>query len=103
MLDISYMSDWYGQLGEASVIVSRNTVESRANSIIKSIERSDAKLSQNSLHLRPEFFNRIQIRTVWRQIKDFRSSTMQQFTHRLDMVGPEIVHYHDIPWAESRN
>ncbi len=28
---------------------------------------------------------------------------MQQFTYRLDMVGPEVVHYHDVPWSESRN
>ena len=50
------------------------------NCIIKGIGRTDAKLSQRSLHFRPELFNRIQIRTVWRQIKDLCSSTMQQFT-----------------------
>ena len=77
--------------------------KSKVNCIIKGIGRTDAKLSQNSLHFRPELFNRIQIRTVWRQIKDLCSSTMQKFTHRLDMMGPEIVHYHDIPWMESRD
>ena len=77
--------------------------KSKVICIIKGIGRTDAKLSQNSLHFRPELFNRIQIRTVWRQIKDLCSSTTQQFTHRLDMVGPEIVHYHNIPWMESRD
>ena len=46
-------------------------------------------------------FNWIQVRTVWRQIKDICSSVMQQIIYRLDMVGPEIVHYHDIPWTEG--
>jgi len=27
-------------------------------------------------------------------------SAMQQFIHRLDMVNPEIVHYHYITWYE---
>ena len=44
--------------------------KSKVICIIKGIGRTDAKLSQNSLHFRPELFNRIQIRTVWRQIKD---------------------------------
>ncbi len=83
--------------------MSRDAAKGRANSRIKRIRRTYPKLSQNSLHLRPKPFNGIQVRAVRRQIKGLRSSITEQLTYRLDMVSPEVVHYHNIAWPEGGN
>ena len=82
--------------------MSGDAAKGRANSRIERIRRTYPKLSQNSLHLRPKLFKGIQVRAVRRQIKGLRSGITKQLTYRLDMVSPEVVHYHNIAWPQGK-
>ena len=45
----------------------------------------------------------VTVRAVRRQIKGLRSGITEQLTYRLDMVSPEVVHYHNIAGPEGGN
>ena len=87
----------------SNTIMSRNAAKGKANSRIKRSGGTDPKFSQNSFHLRPKLFNRIQIWAVRRQIKGFCSGSSKQIAYRLDMVRSEIVHDHNITRSEGGN
>lgn len=76
-------------------------VKGKADCGIQRVGGADPKFPQNSFYLGPKLFNGIQVRTVRRQIQDLCSSAVEQLTYRLDMMRPEIIHDHDIVWAES--
>ena len=44
----------------------------------------------------------VTVRAVRRQIKGLRSGITKQLTYRLDMVSPEVVHYHNIAWPQGK-
>ena len=80
-----------------------DTTKGKLNSSIKRIGRPGPKLSQSGFYLRPKFFNRVQVRAAHRWIKGLRSGITGHLAHRLDVVSPEIVHYHNIAWQEGGN
>ena len=77
----------------AGTIRDSNSVESILNRIWKSIQRPRLEFTKESLHLRPELFNRIQIRTIWWKINVSNLRAVQQIFYCLCMVRLHIIHY----------
>ena len=68
-------------------------VKSILNRIWKSIQRPRLEFTKESLHLRPKFFNGIQIRTIRWKIDVSNLRAVQQIFYCLCMVRLHIIHY----------
>ena len=77
----------------AGTIRDSNSVESILNRIWKGIQRPRLEFTKESLHLRPKFFNGIQIRTIRWKIDVSNLRAVQQFFYCLCMVRLHIIHY----------
>ena len=76
----------------AGTIRDSNSVESILNRIWKGIQRPRLEFTKESLHLRPKFFNRIQIRTIRWKIDVSNPRAVQQIFYCLCMVRLHIIH-----------
>ena len=63
-----------------------NRPKGTLNRIWKVLQGSGFEFAQKSLHLRPEFFNGIQVRTIRRKKKVSNAGTLQQLRYRFGMV-----------------
>lgn len=63
--------------------------------IRKSIQSPHLEFKQESLHLRPELFNGIQVRTIRWKVNVSNSRTVQQIFYCLCMVRLHIIHHKD--------
>lgn len=73
-----------------------NTGNSSLNRIRKEINAANFSTAKNSLGLRLHFLNRVQVRTVGRQIEQFHILAFQGLPNSLYMMGTHIVHYNNI-------
>ena len=79
----------------AGTIRDSNSVESILNRIWKSIQRPRLEFTKERLHLRPELFNGIQIRTIRWKIDVSNLRAVQQIFYCLCMVRLHIIHHED--------
>ena len=64
---------------------------------------SAANFPQNRLHLRPHHLNRVQIRTVWRQIEWNHTRRTQCLFYTCDVVRPHVIHDYNVAPIKRRN
>ena len=79
-----------------------NISESLSDSIRKELQTANFPSAKNGFHLRPHFFNRVEIRAVGREIQPFHTLFCQNFPDRLYTMGAHIIHYYDIARTKSR-
>ena len=71
----------------ARAVRRRNCLKSTLYRVRKSIQGPCLEFTKESLHLRPELFNRIQIRTIRWKIDVSNTGAVQQISHCLCMVN----------------
>ena len=71
--------------------------------IRKEFKASNFPSAQKRLDLRPHFFNRVDIRTVSRQIERLHTRCLQSFLDSFHMVRTQIVHHDDVARTKSWN
>ena len=80
----------------------RNTSESLLDGIRENIQVANLPSAEDGFHLRPHFFNRVEIRAVGRKIQPFYTLFCPNFPDCLYTMGAHIVHYYDIARTKSR-
>ena len=80
----------------------RNTNKSLSDGTRKEFQAANLPSTKNGFHLRPHFFNGVEIRAVGRKIQPFHTLSCQNFPGCLYTMGAHIVHYYDIDRTKSR-
>jgi hypothetical protein len=88
---------------EASSLVGRNPIEGFAEGVPEVFDRSQASAPELVLHLREGEFDRIQIRTVRRQIQHARVTLGERFGNATDLVRLQIVQNEDVARPQARS
>jgi hypothetical protein len=58
--------------------------------------------AQQGLELGEDLLDRVEIRTVGRQVDEACALRLDGLAHTGDLVRLEVVHHHDIAWAQGR-
>lgn len=81
----------------------RNGGKSERDSSIQSRKGTSLDFTQNRFEFGPEHFNRVEIRTVRRQIQHGSTGGFNGFPHAGNLVSREIVHYNNVSFPKMRN
>jgi len=88
---------------EISTLVWGDGFEELGDSGLDLLEAARICLSQQRLELGERLFDRVQVRTVGRQIEQLRANRADRSPYRWIFVAAQIVHHHNVACPQGRN